>query len=96
MDFKPHAYKEYATDWIILKPASALFLDMGLGKTACTLNAAVRLMHDSFEVSRILVIAPLRVALNTWTSEKDKWDQFRYLKVSKVLGSSKQKTAALK
>lgn len=96
MDFKPHVYQEYATDWIILKPASALFLDMGLGKTACTLNAAVSLMHDSFEVNKILVIAPLRVALNTWTSERDKWDQFRYLKVSKVLGSEKKRMAALK
>lgn len=95
MDFKPHAYQEYATDWIIEKPASALFLDMGLGKTACTLNAVVNLMHDSFEVNRLLIIAPLRVALNTWTSEKDKWDQFRYLKVSKVLGSAGKRTAAL-
>lgn len=58
MFFIPHAYQEYAREWIIKKPASALFLDMGLGKTVCTLTTLSELMHDYFEVSKVLVIAP--------------------------------------
>lgn len=96
MFFIPHAYQEYARDWIIEKPASALFLDMGLGKTVCTLTALSSLMHDYFEVSKVLVIAPLRVARDTWEAEKDKWDQLNYLKISKLLGKQKDRLSALK
>ena len=66
MKYKPHDYQTYATEYIISHPVAALFLDCGLGKTVCTLNALWSLALDSFEVGRILVIAPLRVARDTW------------------------------
>lgn len=95
MYFKPHAYQEYARDWIIEKPEAGVFLDMGLGKTACTLSAVCELMHNSFEIERVLVIAPLRVARDTWCLEVDKWDQFKYLKLSKVMGKPQKRMKGL-
>lgn len=95
MEFKPHEYQKYAIEWIIKKPSAALFLDMGLGKTACTLGALSDLMHNSYEIKKALVIGTFRVARDTWCKEKDKWDQFRYFKVSKVMGSEKKRIAAL-
>lgn len=73
-----------------------MFLDMGLGKTVITLTAIAELMHDRFEVVKVLVIAPLRVAESTWEEEKKKWDRLRHLKISKVLGTEKERIAALK
>lgn len=65
MKYKPHDYQKYAADFIITHPVSALFLDMGLGKTVTTLTAINDLMYDSFEVRKVLIIAPLRVARDT-------------------------------
>lgn len=62
MIFKPHNYQEYARDWIIEKSSSGLFLDLGMGKTVCTLTAVEELLYDYFDVAKVLVIAPLRVA----------------------------------
>lgn len=94
--YKPHDYQEYAKNWIIDNKASGLFLDMGLGKTVITLTAINELIFDYFEVSKVLVIAPLRVAESTWDFEKDKWDHLNYLRISKVLGSEKERLSALK
>jgi len=60
-----------------------------------TLTALKRLMFDEFAVSKALVIAPLNVARDTWTRETAKWDHLSDLRVSKVLGTEKERIAAL-
>ena len=74
MKYKPHEYQEYAKEFIIGQKVSALFLDCGLGKTVITLTAVWELLLDYFEVRKVLVIAPLRVARDTWTGELEKWE----------------------
>lgn len=96
MIFKPHNYQEYARDWIIEKSSSGLFLDLGMGKTVCTLTAVEELLYDYFDVSKVLVIAPLRVAEDTWSSEAEKWEHLKNLKISKVLGKEEARITALK
>jgi SNF2 family DNA or RNA helicase len=93
MKFIPHSYQEYAANHILNNPAAGLFLDMGLGKTVTTLTAIDDLLFLG-EVNKILVIAPLRVAEDTWSTEIDKWDHLN-LKISKVLGTVKERTIAL-
>jgi len=94
MQYNPHEYQIYAKEFAITHPACALLLDMGLGKTVITLTALWELLFDYFEISKVLVIAPLRVAEDTWSSECDKWDQLKGLRISKVLGNAvKRKTA---
>ena len=83
MHFKPHSYQEYAIDKIIELPAVGLFMDMGMGKTVSMLTAVLELLFDYFEVSKVLVIAPLRVADTTWTDEVDKWE---HLSENKSIG----------
>jgi SNF2 family DNA or RNA helicase len=94
--YETHEYQKYAKDWIISKPSSGLFLDLGMGKTISTLTALQELMHDYFEVGKVLVIVPLRVARDTWSNEKDKWNHLNYLKISKVLGKTNAREQALK
>ena len=79
MRYEPHEYQRYAIDYIETHPYAAVLLDMGLGKTSITLSAIAELLFDSFEVHRVLVIAPLRVARDTWSAEIQKWDQFQHL-----------------
>jgi len=93
--YKPYYYQAYATQWIIDKKKSALFLEMGMGKSVSTLTAILELMYDYFDVAKVLVIAPLRVASTTWEEEVEKWDHLKDLRISKVLGSEKQRVAAL-
>ncbi len=95
MKFKPHTYQSFAIQRILDQPATGLFLDMGLGKTVCALTAAAELLHNRFEISRVLVIAPLRVVEDTWPKEIKKWEHLRYLKLAKVLGTERQRIAAL-
>lgn len=95
MKFRPHSYQKNAIEWIIDKKSAGLFLDLGMGKTVSTLMAIKELMFNYFEVSKVLIIAPLRVAENTWDSEIDKWDSLKDLKTSKVLGDSKRRREAL-
>lgn len=95
MRFIPHEYQKYAIDRLVELQESGLFLDMGLGKTTITLTAINELMYDRFQVSRVLVIAPKRVAEDTWTTEAGKWDHLQHLKISKVLGSQKERLQAL-
>ena len=68
MKYKPHNYQAYAIDYIETHPVASIFLDMGLGKTSIALTAISNLLFDSFEVHKVLVIAPLRVARDTWTA----------------------------
>lgn len=95
MKYEPHSYQEYATQWILDKQKSGLLMDMGLGKTVCTLTAVQELLYNYFEISKALVIAPLRVAEDTWSSETEKWDHLKKLKISKVLGTEKERRTAL-
>jgi len=95
MLFKPHEYQKYAIDRCIDTPALGLFLEMGLGKTSIVLTAINELLYDRFEIGKTLVIAPLRVAEDTWSRESQKWDHLKHLKVSKILGSKKQRLQAL-
>lgn len=95
MRYQPYAYQQHATEHIMSNKAAALFLDMGLGKTVSTLTAIDKLMNEELEISKVLVIAPKRVAEDTWITEKDKWDHLRHLKLSLVLGTEKQRKAAL-
>lgn len=94
MKFVPHPYQEYAITRILDTPHIGLFLDMGLGKTVSALTAVDKLINDRFEVQRVLVIAPLRVAKLTWAAEVDKWDHLS-LKVTKVLGGESKRLRAL-
>ena len=69
-----HPYQKFCVDFLEEKPQCALFLDCGLGKTIITLTAISHLLYDSYEVSRVLIIAPLRVARDTWIGELSKWE----------------------
>ena len=91
-----HGYQRAAVEHIIAHPYSGLFLDCGLGKTVSALTAVNRLMNEYLEVAKVLVIAPKRVAEDTWTTECAKWEHLRHLRVSKVLGTEKQRKAALR
>ena len=95
MKFIPHDYQKIAIEKIINLPAVGLFLEMGLGKTVSALTAIQELLYDRFEVSKVLVIAPLRVAQSTWPGEIEKWDHLQGLRLAKVLGSEKQRIEAL-
>ena len=95
MKYKPHSYQSYAIKYIEEHPIAAVLLDMGLGKTSITLTAINNLMFDSFLVHKVLVIAPLRVARDTWTSEAGKWDHLQNLICSVVVGTETERRAAL-
>lgn len=95
MKYNPHNYQSYATGFILEHPVSAVFLDMGLGKSVITLSAIFDLCLDSFEVSKVLVIAPLRVARNTWPDELKKWDHLYGLTYSVAVGTGIERKAAL-
>ncbi|WP_349820116.1 DEAD/DEAH box helicase [Catenibacterium sp. RTP21428st1_D7_RTP21428_210409] len=96
MKYEPHSYQKYATDFIERNSIAALLLDMGLGKTSITLTAINNLLFDYFDAHRVLVIAPLRVAKNTWPEEIEKWSHLSDLKYSVVVGTEKERTSALK
>ena len=96
MQYCPHDYQIFATRYIISHPIAAIFLDCGLGKTSITLTAIEELMYDRFEVAKVLVIAPLRVARNSWPDEIMKWDHTRNLTYSVATGSEAARLKALK
>ncbi|MCM1577818.1 MAG: DEAD/DEAH box helicase [Ruminococcus sp.] len=96
MKFVPHKYQQYAIDKIIELPFLALWLDMGLGKTIITLTALLDLLFNRFLVSKVLIVAPKKVAENTWQAEIAKWDHTNgVLRYSTVLGSRVQRLKAL-
>lgn len=95
MRYVPHEYQSFATNFIIDHPSSAVFLECGLGKSVITLSAIEQLMFDYFSVNRVLVIAPLRVARNTWPDEIGKWDHLSDLRYSVVIGTEAERKAAL-
>lgn len=91
-----HNYQRYSVDFIQTHPAAGLLLDMGLGKTVSTLTAINRLMYEDLEISKVLVIAPKRVAEDTWVKEVDKWDHLKHIRISRVLGTERQRKDALR
>ncbi len=95
MKYNPHEYQSYATDFILSHPISAVFLEMGLGKSVITLSAIFDLCLDSFLVCKVLVIAPLRVARDTWPSEIKKWEHLKGLSYSVAVGTEKERIDAL-
>lgn len=95
MIYEPHDYQKYVIEYIQSHPVSAVFLDMGLGKTSITLTALNDLLFDYFTVHKILVIAPLRVAKTTWSAEIKKWDHLKDLKYSIVVGTPTERKNAL-
>lgn len=95
MQYQPHTYQQKATEAIIDNPRFALFLDCGLGKTVSTLTAINELMLNSFEISRVLVIAPKRVAEMTWSEELCKWDHLSNLSVAVAVGTKAERIAAI-
>ena len=95
MNFKPHNYQSYAIEYIKNHPVSAVLLDMGLGKTVISLTAIADLLFDSFLAHRILVIAPLRVARDTWPAELKKWSHLKHLSFAVAVGPPADRKAAL-
>ena len=93
---KLHDYQEYAVKFIEEHKIAALLIDMGLGKTITTLTAINNLIYDLFEVRKVLIIAPLRVARDTWSAEVQKWDHLKYLRYSVAVGTAEERIAALK
>lgn len=94
MKFKPYPYQKKAIDFIMEHKRCGLFLDMGLGKTISTLMAIQELMFDCFEINKVLVIAPIRVARSTWPDEIEKWDETSNLRVSVAVGTPKKRLQA--
>lgn len=92
---KLHDYQEYAVKFIEEHKIAALLLDMGLGKTITTLTAINNLMYDLFEVRKVLIIAPLRVARDTWSAEIEKWEHLKHLRYSVAVGTPDERKAAL-
>ena len=95
MKYDPHKYQSYATDFIISHPIAAVFLEMGLGKSVITLTAITKLKAED-AICKVLVIAPLRVARNTWSSEIAKWDHLKNLDYAVAVGSEAERKAAIR
>lgn len=95
MKYDPHKYQSYATDFIISHPIAAVFLEMGLGKSVITLTAITKLKAED-AICKVLVIAPLRVARNTWPSEIAKWDHLKNLDYAVAVGSEAERKAAIR
>lgn len=96
MRYEPHDYQQYAIGYIEAHPVAAVLLDMGLGKTSITLTALNDLLFDSFEIRKVIVIGPLRVARNTWGAEIEKWDHLAGLKYSVAVGTETERLSALR
>ena len=95
MKFNPYPHQEAGIRWLTEKPAAALFWGMGSGKTITTLTAIDQILFDLLEDGPVLIIAPKRVAESTWAKECEKWDHLKHLRVSKIMGTQKERLAAL-
>lgn len=95
MKYEPHDYQVYTSEYIKEHNVAAVFLECGLGKTSITLTAICDLMFDSFEIHRVLVIAPIRVAKMSWPDEIKKWDHTSDLRYSVAVGTEEERMAAL-
>jgi len=95
VNFTPYPHQQAGIGWIIQRPACALLWGMGTGKTVTTLTAIDQLLNDYLEDGPVLVVAPKRVAENTWSKETAKWEHLNHLRISRVMGTAKQRQAAL-
>ena len=95
MEFKAHNYQKYCIEKVIETPNTGLLLDMGLGKTVSTLIAIEQLMYDQFDIKKVLLIAPKKVAESTWMQEANKWNETSCLKIASVLGPEKDRIKAI-
>lgn len=95
MEFKPYPYQQYCIDSIVYNRAVGLFLDMGLGKTVITLTAIHDLRYNRWEVAKPLIIAPKKVAEATWSTEVQKWDHLKMMRIVPVIGTLQQRLRAL-
>lgn len=96
MKYRPHDYQKYAIEYIKEHHIAAVILAMGMGKTSITLTAIEELMYDSFEISKVLIIAPLRVASTVWSDEIEQWEHLNHLTYSKIIGTEKERLTAVK
>ncbi len=96
MKYNPHEYQKYAIRFIEEHPVAAVLLDMGMGKSSITLTAIEELMFEQFEIQKVLVIGPLRVARHTWPEEIEKWDHLQGMRYSVVVGTASERMEALK
>lgn len=96
MKYNPHEYQKYATEFILEHPTAAIFLDCGMGKSVITLTAVSELMTERFEVVKTLIIAPLRVARDSWPLEIAKWDHLANLIYSVAIGTESERLSALR
>ena len=95
MKYTPHDYQTYCIQRVVEDPAVGLFLRPGLGKTVITLSAVNILKYFRWQVCKVLVVAPKKVAEATWSKEAAKWDHLQHLKISTVLGSATKRIKAL-
>lgn len=95
MEFKPYPYQQYCIDSIVYNRAVGLFLDMGLGKTVITLSAIHDLRFNRWDVSKVLIVAPKKVAEATWSTEAGKWDHLKKMRIVPVIGSLQHRIKAL-
>lgn len=95
MQYNPHDYQKYATEYIEEHAIAAVLLECGLGKTSITLTAINNLMFDSFDVHKVLVIAPIRVAKLSWPDEVEKWEHLSELIYSVAVGTEAERLKAL-
>lgn len=95
MIYTAHQYQKNCVDHILKNSKCGLFIGMGLGKSSITLTA-LEYLHNTFELNKTLIIAPKRVAEHTWTSEQEKWDHLQSIKISRIIGSEKQRISALR
>ena len=91
-----HEYQNYCVEFLKTHPEAMLIIEMGMGKSISALTAILDLMFDSFDVNKVLIIAPLRVCRSVWPEERDLWEHARFLKMSVMVGSAKQREAALR
>lgn len=94
MKYEPREHQIRAMNFLRQHDRGALWLDMGLGKSSITLTVLNEYLYKDFRLDKVLVIAPKRVAEDTWTREADKWDHLQHLRISKMLGTAKQREKA--
>ena len=95
MNFTPYPHQQAGIDWLLERPAAALLWGMGTGKTVTTLTAIDLILYDLLEDGPVLVIAPKRVAENTWSKETAKWEHLKHLRISKIMGTQMERLTAL-
>lgn len=95
MKFEAKYYQQFCIDKMVNQAELGLLLDMGMGKTAISLTAVEKLIYDYFSVQKVLVIAPLKPAVETWPPEIEKWDHLEHMTYSVAIGDKQTRIDAL-